>query len=156
MRIKWMTGAALVTGCTGANAQIEPQIEPMHHSAPVTVAPKAVVTPIIRTGTTISGQPLRLPQGASEVAAAAVEIPIGGSLPIHKHSWSRLDYVERGSLTVVNLDTGASLDFAAGQLLPEVIDQWHEARANGTVPVRIIVIDLVPPGVVNMVMKPAQ
>lgn len=155
MQIKWMMSAVLVAGCSGANAQMEPQMGPMQHDAPTAAAPKAVVTPIIRTGKTISGQPLRLPQGASEVAAASVEIPVGGSLPIHKHPWSRLVYVERGSLTVVNLDTGASLDFAAGQLLPEVIDQWHEARANGTVPVRIIVIDLVPPGVVNMVMKPA-
>jgi quercetin dioxygenase-like cupin family protein len=116
---------------------------------------KAVVTPIIRTNRTISGQPLRLPLGPAEVAAAAVDIPAGGALPIHQHPWSRFVYVERGSLRVINHDTGASMDFAAGQLLPEVVAQWHEAKALGAGPVRLIVIDLVPPGVNNMIMKPA-
>jgi hypothetical protein len=48
------------------------------------------------------------------------------------------------------------MDFQAGQLLPEVVAQWHEAKALGANPVRLIVIDLVPPGVINMVMKPAS
>jgi hypothetical protein len=47
------------------------------------------------------------------------------------------------------------MDFQAGQLLPEVVGQWHEAKALGASGVRLIVIDLVPPGVNNMVMKPS-
>jgi rhodanese-related sulfurtransferase/quercetin dioxygenase-like cupin family protein len=113
-----------------------------------------VVTPIIRSASTISGQPLRLPQGPAEVAAAAVDIPAGGSLPIHQHPWSRFVYVERGYLRVVNHDTGSSMDFEAGQVLPEVVAQWHEARSLGGEAVRLIVLDLVPPGVNNTVMKP--
>lgn len=121
---------------------------------PATGAPAARVTPILRSRQTISGQPLRLPQGEAEVAAASVEIPPGGALPIHQHPWSRFVYVERGSLRVVNHDTGASLDFQAGQVLPEVIGQWHEARSLGGTAVRLIVIDVVPPGVNNTIMKP--
>lgn len=124
------------------------------HGAPAAAAPR--VTPILRTGRTISDQPLKLPQGEAEVAAASVEIPVGGALPIHQHPWSRIVYVERGSLRVINHDTGASKDFAAGQVLAEVINQWHEAQAVGPVPVRLIVIDLVPPGVNNTIMKPAR
>ena len=118
--------------------------------------PATTVTPIVRSAQTISGQPLKLPQGAAEVAAAAVEIPAGGALPIHQHPWSRFVYVERGSLRVVNHDTGASMDFKAGQVLAEVVAQWHEAKALGNSPVRLIVIDLVPPGVNNTVMKPVS
>lgn len=75
--------------------------------------------------------------------------------PYTNHPWSRFVYVERGSLRVHNHYTGASLDFQAGQVLPEVVAQWHEARALGNAPVRLIVIDLVPPGVNNTIMKGA-
>lgn len=125
-----------------------------HKGAHVGSPARPVVTPIIRSAKTISGQPLRLPQGPAEVAAAAVDIPAGGALPIHQHPWSRFVYVESGSLRVVNHDTGAALDFGAGQVLPEVVAQWHEARAIGSGAVRLIVVDLVPPGVNNMIMKP--
>lgn len=123
-----------------------------HHHGTSSATP--VVTPIIRSANTISGQPLRLPQGPAEVAAAAVDIPLGGALPIHQHPWSRFVYVERGTLRVINHDTGSSMDFKAGQVLPEVVAQWHEARSVGAEAVRLIVIDLVPPGVNNTIMKP--
>ena len=114
---------------------------------------KAVVTPIVRTAATISGQPLRLPQGASEMAAAFVDIPAGGAIMIHKHPWSRFVYVESGTLQVTNHATGASKDFPAGTVLAEVVEQWHEGRAVGGTPVRVVVIDVVPPGVNNSVMQ---
>lgn len=122
------------------------------HGASGTAAPR--VTPILRSRRTISDQPLKLPQGEAEVVAATVDIPVGGKLPIHQHPWSRFVYVERGSLRVVNHDSGATKDFNAGQVMPEVVAQWHEAQALGPTPVRLVVIDLVPPGVNNTVMKP--
>ena len=88
------------------------------------------------------------------MVAVAVDIPAGGALPIHQHPWQRLFYVERGTLRVVNQDSGSSLDFNAGQVLPEAVEQWHHGEAVGDGPVRLIVIDLVPPGVNNTVMKP--
>lgn len=86
------------------------------------------------------------------MVAAAVEIPAGGSTPIHQHPWSRFVYVERGPLRVVNHDTGKTRDFQSGQVIPEVVAQWHEGRAIAG-PVRVIVIDLVPPGVNNTIMR---
>lgn len=125
------------------------------HAKPMANA-AATVTPILRSGRTISGQALKLPQDAAEVVAASVEIPAGGALPIHQHPWSRFVYVERGSLRVVNHDTGASMDFEAGNVLAEVVAQWHEAKALGGSSVRLIVIDLVPPGVNNTMMRPVS
>lgn len=119
---------------------------------PAAAAPAAVVTPLIRARQTISGQPLRLPQGPAELVAAAVEIPAGGATAIHQHPWSRFVYVERGTLRVINRDTGETRDFTAGQVLPEVVGQWHEGRANAG-RARLIVLDLVPPGASNMVMR---
>lgn len=127
---------------------------PTASSVVPSAAPAAApfVTPLVRSQQTISGQPLRLPQGAAELVAAAVEIPAGGATSIHQHPWSRFVYVERGTLSVINHDTGESREFAAGQVLPEVIGQWHEGRAPAG-PVRLIVFDLVPPGASNMVMR---
>ena len=54
---------------------------------------------------------------------------------------------------MVNQDTRSSRDFKAGQVLPEAVAQWHHGEAVGEGPVRLIVIDLVPPGVNNTIMK---
>jgi len=117
--------------------------------------PSAVkVTQLVHTQSTLSGQPLKLPKGAAEMDAIAVDIPAGQSLPIHEHPWSRLFYVERGTLRVINHDTGKSMDFKAGQAGAEAVGQWHEGRAVGEGPVRVIAIDLVPPGAKNTIMEP--
>jgi quercetin dioxygenase-like cupin family protein len=114
----------------------------------------ALITSITKTTQTISGQPLKLPQGPAEMVAISVDIPAGAALAIHKHPWSRFFYVERGTLRVVNHDTGGSHDFKAGEVQAEAIGEWHEGRAVGNGPVRVIVIDLVPPGATNTVFKP--
>jgi quercetin dioxygenase-like cupin family protein len=114
--------------------------------------PNATSTPIIRSDRTISGQPLKLPQGAAEMVAAAVEIPAGGVTTIHQHPWSRFVYVERGPVRITNHDTGEVKQFATGAMFSEVVAQWHEGRALET-PARLIVIDLVPPGANNMIMR---
>jgi quercetin dioxygenase-like cupin family protein len=116
----------------------------------------ATVTPKLRIRRTISDQPLKLPQGEAEMDAVSVDIPAGVSLPIHKHPWSRFFYVERGTLRVINHDTGSSMDFKAGQVGAEAVGQWHAGKAVGEGPVRLIVIDLVPPGVNNTIMKPTS
>ena len=130
----------VISACAPATSSLAPAV------------PTASSTPLLRTQQTISGQPLRLPQGPAELVAAAVDIPAGGVTAIHQHPWSRIVYVERGTLRVVNHDTGDSRDFTAGQVLPEVVSQWHEGRAPAG-PVRLVVLDLVPPGASNMVMR---
>jgi quercetin dioxygenase-like cupin family protein len=88
------------------------------------------------------------------MVATVVDIPAGGVTTIHQHPWSRFVYVERGPLRVVNQDTGQTHDFQTGQAFAEVVAQWHQGHATGAQGVRLIVIDLVPPGVTNMVMRP--
>ena len=124
------------------------------HSSMGAGAARPVTIQLGRSATTISGQPLHLPQGAAEAVAAIIDIPVGGATPIHQHPWQRFVYVERGPVRIVNHDTGQSRDFQSGQFLPEVVAQWHEGQAIGPGPVRLVVIDVVPPGVNNTVMKP--
>ena len=154
---KYLVIVGLVTAGCATISGSQPVAAP--GTGPTTMGAKpmgqAVATPIVRTATTVSGQPLRLPRGPAEMIAAAVDIPAGGVTSLHQHPWSRFVYVEKGSLRVTNHDTGEAADFHAGQVFAEVVAQWHEGRATGTWPARLIVIDLVPPGATNMVMKPA-
>jgi quercetin dioxygenase-like cupin family protein len=147
LSVTMAAGALMLVGCS----TVAPDGTPAGQFAGVG---PPIVTPIARSSRTISDQPLRLPQGAAEFAAAAVDIPAGESIPLHQHPWSRFVYVERGAIRIINRDTGTSLDFQTGLVFAEVIGQWHEAQAIGAVGARIIVIDVVPPGVNNMVMPP--
>lgn len=144
LRILVAAGASAAVAAAALGAQ--------HQAPPV----NATSTAIARTATTISGQPLKLPQGAAEVVAAIVEIPAGGATTIHQHPWSRFVYVERGPVRIINHDTGEATDLKTGEFFPEVIAQWHEGRATGTETARLLVVDLVPPGVNNTVMKDAM
>ena len=137
--------AAGVTGC----AQTEPETPPSPPGPPV------VSTQLVRSAATVTGQPLRLPQGPAEVVATAVEIAPNGTLPVHQHPWSRFVYVERGRIRVVNHDAGVTREVGAGEVLVESVGQWHEARPVGGAGARLIVTDLVPPGASNMVLRNA-
>jgi quercetin dioxygenase-like cupin family protein len=124
---------------------------------PLLAAPHAYAQPaapgeILRQGTTVSGQKLRIPK-APELVVSVRELPPGGAVPVHKHKWQRYAYVERGRIRIVNRDTGATREFAAGEVVVEPIGQWHEGRVVGDSPVRLIVFDQVPKGETNMVLK---
>ena len=110
-------------------------------------------TPIVRTAQTLSGQPLRLPPGKAEMVASSVEVPAGGYTTVHQHPWSRFVYVERGPLRITNEDTKQVHELQTGQVFAEVVAQWHQGYAPGPQGARVVVIDLVPPGATNMVMR---
>jgi quercetin dioxygenase-like cupin family protein len=139
---------AVVTGAPAAVVSAQPE-------AAVSEPPKMVTTPILRTRLTSSNQPLKFPQGDSELVAVAVDIPSGGATSIHQHPWSRFAYVEKGHLRVINHDTGQAKDFRPGEVLSEVVGQSHEGRAIDG-PVRLIVFDIVPPGTTNISAQPVK
>jgi len=112
-----------------------------------------VTTPIVRAGTTLTGQPLRVPPAPFELVVNRVEIPAGGIIPAHKHPWSRYVYIEAGAIRVTNHDSGTVSDFAAGQVIVEAIGQWHAGLVLGDAPARLIVFDQVPPGESNSIPR---
>ncbi len=99
--------------------------------------------------TTNSGQPILSPEGPLALTVSRVTIPAGASLPVHRHPYQRLAYVESGALTVRNLDTGGSVDFKPGDTIVEARDQWHTGTASTAGPVVLLVIDQTPPGKAN-------
>ena len=112
-----------------------------------------VVTPVAKATTTVTGQPLVLPQGNPEVTVSVYEIAPGASLPQHKHLYPRYGYVLSGKLRVTNIDTGKSYDFETGGFIVEALDQWHFGENPGKEPLRLLVIDQAPQGVANVVKK---
>src|SRR5687767_10857765 len=141
--------AAIVLLCLAAGGCADAGAPPVAPPA----SPGAAVQVVTRTATTITGQPLEAPPVPYEVAISTSELPAGGLLPMHKHPWPRYAYVERGRLEVRYEASGLVRQFAAGEAVVEAVDQWHEGRVVGTEPVRLVIVDQLPPGQSNVVRR---
>jgi len=115
--------------------------------------PKVVVKPVLSTTTTASGQPIAVPANP-QVIVSTYDIPVGASLPFHKHPFQRYAYVMAGDLSVTNRDTNETYRYKSGDFIVEVLDQWHMGRNEGKTPVKLLVIDQVDPGKPNVVLAP--
>ena len=138
--------ASLLASAAGAQTGDQPAAPPANPSGPT-------VTVLNRTDTTIPGQPFEVPDGPLEVVISVALIPAGGALPMHKHPWPRFAYVESGRLRVHYEEAGLVRVFGPGEAVVEAIDQWHEGEVVGEAPVRLIVVDQVPPGRSNVVNR---
>lgn len=116
-------------------------------------AAPVVVTPIKTTTVTSTGQPIVLPQGTVEVTASIFDIAPGATLPVHKHPFPRYGYVLAGTLEVTNVDTGKSDVFKTGDLIVEMVDQWHQGANIGADPVKLLVIDQIEAGAQATVLR---
>lgn len=107
--------------------------------------PTEVVTEIARATKTATGQPITLPQGPLEVVASMYTLAPGVRLPEHKHPYQRYAYILEGQLMVQQGDS-ASRVYHAGEFVIESVDRWHFGATVGAVPVKLLVIDQLPPG----------
>jgi len=140
MRATWLAGIVLLFAASQVQA---------------VDAPKVGVQPLARTNTTITGEKITVPQNPDVVASIAT-FPPGAALPIHKHPYPHYVYVLEGALTVYNVDTGKSFIAKKGDFVVETNANWHYGRNEGTVPVKLLVIDQLPANVKsNVTLKPA-
>ncbi len=116
---------------------------------PVAVDQPVVVKKILQTRTTAAGQPLKVPQDP-ELIVTSYEIAPNTTLPLHKHPYARYAYVLSGELTVYAAQ-GRSFHYKTGDVVVEVIDQWHTG-ITGASPVKLIVFDQVPAGTPTTVL----
>lgn len=107
------------------------------------------VKKILETTETASGQPLKVPDHP-ELIVSTYEIAAHQTLPMHKHPFSRYGYVLSGEVTV-KTRSGESYHYATGDVIVEVIDQWHTGT-TGDQPAKLLVIDQVPPGTANTIL----
>jgi quercetin dioxygenase-like cupin family protein len=103
--------------------------------------PDTVVTPLLSTSVTASGQPIVLPQNNPQVLVSIYEIAPGAVLPEHKHIYLRYGYVLAGTLRVTYTETGKSDIYGPGDFILETIERWHQGTNTGIDPVKLLVID---------------
>jgi quercetin dioxygenase-like cupin family protein len=115
--------------------------------------PAVVVTPILATDETATGQPIQLPQKDAEVVVATYEIAPGAVLPEHKHPYPRYAYVMQGTLEVNNTEAGKIVIYKKGDVVVEAVGQWHKGTNIGTDPVVLVVFDFIEKDQKNVVMK---
>lgn len=115
--------------------------------------PPVVVTPLLTTDRTVSGQPIQWPQQNAEIVTATYEIAPGASLPEHKHPYPRYAYVLAGTLQVTNTETGKAIIFHPGDVIAEAVNTWHKGANIGPDPVKLFVMDMIEKGESNVVKK---
>ncbi|MDQ0394636.1 cupin domain-containing protein [Labrys monachus] len=102
--------------------------------------PSVVVTRLLQTTTTSSGDPIRYPSFSDpEVQSLIVEIPPGGETGWHLHPVPTYAYILSGAIEVEGED-GARHVFKAGDSFAEMVDRKHDGRVVGSDPVRILVL----------------
>ena len=117
--------------------------------------PASTTVTVVRTATvTDAGQPIVLPQGDVRVTASIYEIPVGATLPVHKHPSARYAYVLAGDLRVTNHETGETSDYKPGDFVIEMIDTWHLGTNIGTEAVRLLVIDQAQGDAATVILQP--
>ena len=115
--------------------------------------PDAVTTPVVRTAKTAIGQPIETP-AHPELIVALTTIPVHGATRVHKHPWQRCVYVLAGQLRVTDMATGEARDYRPGDFIAEMRGAYHFGANTGADPVKLLVIDAVPPGTTsNVVMQ---
>jgi quercetin dioxygenase-like cupin family protein len=112
-----------------------------------------IVTPVLTTDVTASGQPIILPSKDVQLIVSTYEIAPGAALPAHRHPFPRFGYMLAGSLRVTNLETAKSDDYKAGDFIPEAIGQWHQGSNIGDGPAKLLVIDQVEKGQLNIEVR---
>ena len=124
----------------------------LHASAVDRSESPIVVTPVLSTSTTVTGQPIVLPSQDVHVLVWIYDIARGAVLPEHKHPYPRYAYVLAGTLRLTESQAGGSVDYHPGDFIVEGIGQWHHAESLNNEPVKLLIIDQVPGDVHNTVL----
>lgn len=96
------------------------------------------VTPLLRTQTTVAGQPIVYPKTTeAQVTSVFVEIPPGAQTGWHKHPFPCFAYILSGSLDL-EIEGGKTVRLTAGQAMAESINVLHNGTNSGTEPVKLV------------------
>jgi quercetin dioxygenase-like cupin family protein len=97
------------------------------------------LTPILETSTTVTGQPIRFPQGDNQFTAVLAEVAPGGQVGRHMHPVPLFVYILEGTLSI-EMEGHGIHTFKAGQGLAEVTNIWHNGRNLTDRPVRFLIV----------------
>ena len=108
------------------------------------------LTPVLEATTTITGQPIRFPQGDNQFTAVIAEVAPGGQVGRHMHPMPLFVYMLEGTLSI-EMEGHGTHTFSAGQGFAEVINTWHNGRNLGDKPVRFLIVFSGQKGVPNLI-----
>lgn len=98
------------------------------------------MTPLLSTGATIIGEPIRYPTtGPAKVTAAIITIAPGEKTGIHKHGVPLFAYILDGEFTE-NYGEHGRRHYKKGDAFMEATDAAHFGVNNGTQPVRVLAV----------------
>jgi quercetin dioxygenase-like cupin family protein len=97
------------------------------------------LTPILETATTITGQPIRFPQGDNQFTAVVAEVAPGGQVGRHMHPVPLFVYILEGTLAI-EMEGHETHTFSAGEGFAEVTNTWHNGRNLTDQPVRFLIV----------------
>ncbi len=115
-------------------------------------ASPVVVKELSKSLTNDVGQPIRLPRGKLQLVVSTYDIAPGAKLPQHRHPYQRYAYVLQGELNVVQVGRTSRI-YKPGEFIAESVDRWHYGETVGTVPVKLLVIDQLPPGKASTLLR---
>ncbi len=111
------------------------------------------VNEIVKTMKNDAGQAIALPHRPLQLVVSIYTIAPGARLPQHKHPFQRYAYVLRGDIKVEQVGSSSKL-YHAGEFIVESVNRWHFGEAVGETPVKLLVIDQLPPGRKATVQRP--
>ena len=113
---------------------------PQPHTAGGSVPKGYPAAPLLSTGVTILGEPIRYPTtGPAHVTASIIALAPGGKTIAHKHGVPLFAYILEGELTVDYGPRGVRT-YRAGDTFMEAQDVTHFGENRGTKPVRLLAV----------------
>lgn len=99
---------------------------------------KVKVTPLLKTQETWDGKPIVYPTGKAEITGMLIEVAPGGETGWHLHPVPSFGMVMEGELEV-ELKSGKTRVMKAGESVAETVNELHNGRNKGSVPVKLLV-----------------
>jgi len=120
-------------------------------ATPAAAQVKFSATPILQSGATVGGASIAYPMtGSAELTAVRLDIGMGGETGRHMHPYPTLVYVLEGAIEV-EMDGGMVHSYKAGDSFLMVVNTWTNAKNQGTMPARVLVVYVGVQGKPNLV-----
>ena len=109
-------------------------------TTPAAAQVKFSSTPILQSRATVGGASIAYPKtDSAELTAVRLDIDAGGETGRHMHPYPTLVYVLEGAIEV-EMDGTMVHSYKAGDSFLMVVNTWTNARNNGTMPAKMLVV----------------
>ena len=109
-------------------------------AAPAAAQVKFSSTPILQSRATVGGASIAYPKtDSAELTAVRLDIDAGGETGRHMHPYPTLVYVLEGAIEV-EMEGAMVHSYKARDSFLMVVNTWTNAKNNGTMPAKMLVV----------------